>query len=314
MTVNDAPEHTYSAGSTTSTRPGAIGETSARRALALLGQHRLLTTAQVHIMLSPHAGRRVVTKRLAALEAEDLVGRQKAPTGFDHLWFLTAHGARTVGDWPEFRGRTVPAPANGFDASLRAAHTHAVTRTHLAFLADAQRRADEYGPLDWLPETAHRLPDTGGDDRLIADALLYYTATAPRRLQYRAFVEVDRATMSSERLARKLIAYARFFDYAPQPVGRRGAVGDQAAGLAWQRFYPRFPRILFVLTGAARPSLGRRIEDLRAMVTGHALVASMASEVPLGAAILDDLEASGPSAAVWSPLAGTGQPCSWMEL
>ncbi|WP_306432477.1 replication-relaxation family protein [Streptomyces sp. A1136] len=101
-----------------------------------------------------------------------------------------------------------------------------------------------------------RLHVTGGEDRLIADAVLHYTATRPRRLQYRAFVEIDRATMSSERLARKLITYARFHDYTPQPIGRRGTVADQAAMLAWQRTYPRFPRILFILTGAPHYLLG----------------------------------------------------------
>lgn len=143
--------------------------------------------------------------------------------------------------WPVLRGRPLQALANSTEASLRAAHTLTGVRAHLAFLTDARRRGDEYGPLDWVPEIAHRLPDTGGEDKLIADAVLHYTATRPRRLQYRAFVEVDRATMSSERLARKLISYARFHDYTPQPVGRRGTVADQAAMLAWQRFYPRFP-------------------------------------------------------------------------
>jgi hypothetical protein len=314
MTTENALEQTPPAAQETVPAQSGLEETSLRRALVLLAQHRVLTTAQVHIMLSPTTGRRRIARRLATLLEGGLVGRQGVPRGLEQMWFLTPQGARVVNDWPEFRGRTVSAPAGGFDASLRAAHTHAVVRAHLAFLADAQRRRDEYGSLDWLPETAHRLPDSGGEDRLVADALLYYTATAPRRVQYRAFVEVDRATMSSERLARKLIAFARFFDYAPQPVGRRGTVGDQAAGLAWQRFYPRFPRILFVLTGAARPSLERRIDDLRAMVAGHPLVAGMSSEVPLGAAILEDIEMQRPTSAVWTPLAGAAEPRSWMEL
>lgn len=165
-----------------------------------------------------------------------------------------------------------------------------------------------------MPEIAHRLPDTGGEDKLIADAVLHYTATRPRRLQYRAFVEVDRATMSSERLARKLISYARFHDYTPQPVGRRGTVADQAAMLAWQRFYPRFPRVLFILTGAPTTSLQRRIDDLRAMAAGHPLVAQLAGQVNLGAAVLEDLEQHGPTSAVWTPLSGPIERRSWMDL
>jgi hypothetical protein len=121
--------------------------------------------------------------------------------------------------------------------------------------------------------------------------------------------------MSSERLARKLISYARFHDYTPQsPTGRRGTVADQAAMLAWQRFYPRFPRVLFIVTGASEASLKRRIDDLRAMAAGHPLVTHLAGQVKLGAAVLEDLEQQGPSAAVWTPLAGPADRRSWMDL
>jgi hypothetical protein len=41
---------------------------------------------------------------------------------------------------------------------------------------------------------------------VVADAVLYYTVlTGEQRRKLRAFVEVDRATMSGERLAVKLI-------------------------------------------------------------------------------------------------------------
>lgn len=165
-----------------------------------------------------------------------------------------------------------------------------------------------------MPEVTHRLPDTGGEDRLIADAVLHYTAARPRRLHYRAFVEIDRTTMSSERLARKLITYARFHDYIPLPAGRRGTVAEQASTLAWQRFYPRFPRILFILTGASRTTLTNRIEDLRRMAADHELVTRFATHVPLGAAVLEDLEEAGPSSPVWTPLTGASELRGWMHL
>lgn len=294
-------------------------ETAAHRALALLAQHRLVTSTQMHQMLAPSATRQVTARVLNTLREDDLASYTIVPNANRlRAWFLTARGARTAAGWPELRGRVVQAPASGTEASLRAAHTLTVLRAHLAFLSDARKRGDEYGPLDWMPEVAHRLPDTGGEDKLIADAILYYTATATansRRLQYRAFIEVDRATMSSERLARKLISYARFHDYTPQqPVGRRGTVADQGAMLAWQRFYPRFPRLLFVLTGTGKDGLRLRINDLRAMAAGHPLVTQMAGQVKLGAAVLEEIEAQGPSAAVWTPLAGPAERCSWMDL
>lgn len=100
----------------------------------------------------------------------------------------------------------------------------------------------------------------------------------------------------------------------PQPAGRRQTVADQAATLAWQRFYPRFPRVLFILTGASRTTLTNRIADLRRMTADHDLVTRFAARVPLGAAVLEDLEAHGPSAAVWTPLAGAAEPRGWTEL
>jgi len=307
-----APDVTPAPGACT--QPGTQ-DTAAHRALALLAQHRLATTPQLHQLLSPTAARQVTSAVLNTLRENDLAAYTVLPrTNRLRAWYLTGRGARIVTGWPELRGRTVHTPGSNTEASLRAAHTLTVLRAHLAFLTDARRRADEYGPLDWVPEIAHRLPDTGGEDKLIADAVLHYTTTAPHRRQYRAFIEVDRATMSSERLARKLISYARFHDYTPQAVGRRGTVADQTAMLAWQRFYPRFPRVLFIVTGASEVSLHRRIEDLRAMTVGHPLVAQLAGQVPLGAAILENLERHGPSAAVWTPLAGPTDRRSWMDL
>ncbi|MEU9087491.1 replication-relaxation family protein [Streptomyces sp. NPDC048357] len=293
----------------------STADTYAHRALTLIAQHRLLTTTQIHQMLMPHTPPRKIHKVLGPLRADGLIAHTVlgGKSGLQ-AHFLTAAGAQTVGDWPELRGRHATTISNPAAASLRAAHTLTGVRAHLAFLADARARGDEYQPLDWMPEVTHRLPDTGGEDRLIADAVFHYTAVHPRRLHYRAFVEIDRTTMSSERLARKLIAYARFHDYTPLPPGRRGTIADQTATLAWQRFYPRFPRVLFVLTGASRATLSNRIADLRHMTADHDLVARFAAHAPLGAAVLEDLEAHGPTSPVWTPLAGPAEPRSWMQL
>ncbi|WP_405681228.1 replication-relaxation family protein [Streptomyces sp. NBC_00868] len=293
----------------------ATSDTYAHQALALIAQHRLLATTQLHQMLMPHTPPRKVHKVLSPLRADGLITHTVlgGRSGLQ-AHFLTPAGIQAVSDWPELRGRHANPITSPTAAALRAAHTLTGIRAHLAFLTDARSRGDEYQPLDWMPEVTHRLPDTGGEDRLIADAVFHYTAARPRRIHYRAFVEIDRTTMSSERLARKLITYARFHDYTPQPAGRRQTVADQAATLAWQRFYPRFPRVLFILTGASRTTLTNRIADLRRMTADHDLVTRFAARVPLGAAVLEDLEAHGPSAAVWTPLAGAAEPRGWTEL
>lgn len=108
----------------------------------------------------------------------------------------------------------------------------------------------------------------------------------------------------------KLIEYARFFQYEAQPAGRRKPL---STGPTWLRWYPVFPRLLFVLTGASRTRLENRISDLQAMVARHPLVAALARDVPLGAVVLEDNEEHGPSGSVWVPLTG-GKPRPWTDL
>jgi hypothetical protein len=184
-----------------------------------------------------------------------------------------------------------------------------VVRAHLAFAADARRLGHEHVPWDWTPEVSHAI---GEGERVVADAVLHYTAVeGEQRRKLRAFVEVDRATMSGERLAVKLIEYARLHQYEAQPVGRRRTAA--AAEPGWMRWYPVFPRLLFVLTGASRTRLEGRISDLQAMASQHPLAAALTRQVPLGAAALEDLEQHGPTAKVWTPLAGGG-PRPWTDL
>jgi hypothetical protein len=73
------------------------------------------------------------------------------------------------------------------------------------------------------------------------------------------------------------------------------------------------PRILIVLTAAFRQVLNGRISDLKAMTAQHPLVATMARQAPLDAAMLGDLEAQGPTEPVWVPLTG-GKSRSWTDL
>lgn len=224
------------------------------------------------------------------------------------VWYLTPKGARLTRDWPALRGRPPYPITSATAASLKTPHTLTVLRTHLAFVTDARRRGDEHGHLDWTPEVSHAI---GDGERVVADAVMHYTLTdGQQRRKLRAFVEVDRATMSSERLAAKLIEYARLWTHEPQPVGRR----RQATGPGWLRWYPAFPRLLFVLTGTGRQAMNNRINDLKAMAAHHPLVADMAREVPLGAAVLDDLDEYSPTYDVWVPLAGSEEQRSWTEL
>ncbi|MFE2487176.1 replication-relaxation family protein [Streptomyces mirabilis] len=280
--------------------------------LAVLGQHRMATTSQLHDLLRPGAARQTVSTPLNKLRRDGLVDYTVLPqSNRSRAWYLTGEGARLVRDFPALRGRPPYPITSATAASLKTPHTLTVVRTHLAFVADARRRGDEHGHLDWTPEVSHPLSD---GEKIITDALMHYTVIGEdQRTKLRAFVEVDRTTMSSERLASKLIEYARLWSYEPQLVGRQRSRQSVVPGAVWLRWYPVFPRVLFVLTGASRYVLGNRISDLQAMVAQHPLVGTLARQVPLGAAVLDDLELRGPTGDVWVPLAG-GEPRPWTEL
>ncbi|MCX4411212.1 replication-relaxation family protein [Streptomyces sp. NBC_01764] len=280
--------------------------------LAVLGQHRMATTSQLHDLLRPGTARQTVSTPLNKLRRDGLVDYTVLPqSNRSRAWYLTGEGARLVRDFPALRGRPPYPITSATAASLKTPHTLTVVRTHLAFVTDARRRSDEHGHLDWTPEVSHPLSD---GEKIITDALMHYTVIGKdQRTKLRAFVEVDRTTMSSERLASKLIEYARLWSYEPQPVGRQRSRQPVVPGAVWLRWYPVFPRVLFVLTGASRYVLANRTSDLQAMVAQHPLVGTLARQVPLGAAVLDDLELRGPTGDVWVPLAG-GEPRPWTEL
>ncbi|ANZ13369.1 Replication-relaxation [Streptomyces noursei ATCC 11455] len=288
-------------------RPTPVRE----QALAALFVHRAAETDQLRRLLSPPPELRYFRHCLRDLQRQGVLSSVKR-AHHPSVWSLTKDGAHLVANWPEFAGQRRVRRHTALGA--RTAHTLAVTRTALAFVEDARRRGDEVTPLDWSPEVAHPVRDGAGDgDRaLIADALLRYTRTAPTRAMLRAFVEVDRATESSERLASKVITYARFHNHVS--VSGRREVADVSGMRAWQRTYPVFPRLLFVLTGAGRKALLHRVADLRALVREHPATARFAEEVPSGAAVLEELETQGASAAVWWPLDDRVGRRSWMEL
>ncbi|CAM5651486.1 hypothetical protein GCM10010261_61680 [Streptomyces pilosus] len=70
------------------------------------------------------------------------------------------------------------------------------------------------------------------------------------------------------------------------------------------RPYPVFHRLLFALTGASPTRLDGRISDLQATTAQHPLVTALAREVPLAAAVHEDLEQHSPTHNAWTPMTG----------
>ncbi|MEV7124310.1 replication-relaxation family protein [Kitasatospora griseola] len=292
--------------------------------LAALYQHRSATTSQLHQMLCPTKDISYLRRQIRMLGEHALIETVtlRMPRTA-HLSYLTAAGLAIAARMPEVSDRTSPLQ-NLSDVAARVLlpHSQAVLTTHLAFLADARRRGDDYFPLDWAPETMHRLSDRQAD-AVRADALMRYTVNRPDgRAHLRAFVEVDRATYGSEKLVAKLTAYARFWRLRPGQNGsRRPTIESTQAAPAWTEYYPMYPRLLFVFTGSSRTTRERRIEDLQAAAAGNRRVSEMLKEVKAGATLLEHISPTkarpgiGPSDPVWQSLAAPDQPaCGWMDL
>ena len=294
----------------------------ASRILNVLYQHRVMSTDQLHRLLLPAAPTpRYVQRQLQGLKEAGLVegvrpryphprelGNRRPPRKAPYLWFLTEPGAETA----EAGGEVQPRPYRVSPeavAGTRQWHTLAVNETGIAFARHAARLGHECGPLDWMPEVAHRIRDGQRrfeDDHVITDAVLRYVdVRRARRTMLTLFIEVDRATMTTARLAAKLAAYGRLFEYVPQHPdrARRSAASTRPA---WQYSYPVFPRLLVVLDGDPSPSLASRLatrtEDLYALTRADPRLARLAGQLSVGVTTLQLLKERGPFEPIFTPL------------
>lgn len=271
--------------------------------LQSLYQHRLLSTAQVRAMHAPGATARYVQAVLAGLARRGLVGHARSRHGLK-LWFLTPRGAtaaETTGelDVPR-RLLTVERAAGPLQA-----HTLAVNEVGIAFLAAASQRGDEFGPLSWRHEVAHVAgPARGrrGVELVIADAVFTYLHADgdSLALHYR-FVELDRATLSSDRLAAKLARYARLERYVPKGGHQRG----------WRTRYPVFPGLLVVLADQARPLLERRRDVVLSLCATDPEIERSPS-LAVSICLLDDLREHGPFAPIFLSASDPKTSVDWL--
>ncbi|MBE8519402.1 replication-relaxation family protein [Amycolatopsis sp. H6(2020)] len=271
-------------------------DTFQRDALTVLYWHRLVSTDQVRRLLAPTAASATVRGKLAALREAGLaerITREHRP----RTWYITAAGAELVEaagtvDAREYR------VSNPAVAQLLQEHALDVVETGLAFVEFARRHGDDCGPLAWTPEVAHTIASRRS---VIADSVLHYVReVAGHRSQRTLFIELDRATMPVTRLAAKLTGYVRYHDHAPAPGGRP----------AWRQRYPRFPRLLVVLSGAGEHVLERRLADLRAQAQALPGVSTAARRVEMLGTTLARLQGDGPLAPVAVPLLGDGRAVS----
>ncbi|MFJ5850500.1 replication-relaxation family protein [Streptomyces sp. NPDC092903] len=297
-----------------------------RQSLELLYQHRVLSTQQLHVLLTLPATRAArphyLLKQLAELHKAGLVSKVRAQGGSagpnrvrsqPFLWFLTEAGAESVeeaGELPIRPYRVTPESVAG----ARQAHTLAVNDVGIAFVEHARRLGHECEPLDWTPEVANRIRDGQRrfeDDHVISDSVLNYVHVQNgRRTMLSFFIELDRATMTSARLAAKLHAYGRLYEYVPQSSDRARRLPN-ATRPAWMNHYPNFPRLLVVLDAAApkegepdrRPHrLAARTEDLYTRTAADVRLSRLRQDMAIGVTTLQQLQQHGPCAPIFTPL------------
>ncbi|HEX4307211.1 MAG TPA: replication-relaxation family protein [Solirubrobacterales bacterium] len=278
--------------------------------LESLGQHRLLSTHQVHDLHTPAASIQWTRRVLTRLRRDGLAVGVRRPGGL-LLWYVTGQGADALEAIPSRAERRRAAVTPEKAAGPLQEHTLAVNEVGLSFVRAARGRGDECGPFDWFHEIAHSLgppPGRRAPEQLIADAVLTYQLAEEgggASIAYR-FVELDRANRSAAELARRIGRYARLY--------RRTVPGDDPSigrVALWERIYPVFPGLLVVLAG--RPP--ERLADRRAVVLALCRAdpeLAATPEVEVAICTLADLVARGPFAPIFRTAAEPAADVDWL--
>ena len=268
--------------------------------LQSLAQHRLLTTAQLRTIHTPDASMRWTQRLLATLERASLAGSIRLE-GALKIWHLTEAGA----DWlagSDARGHQRPKVVTAEQAAGQLwRHTLAVNDAGIAFLRAARERGDEFGPLSWRHEVAHRVGRPGRRRGLVvADALVTYLSSDGEgdALEYR-FVELDRATLTVDRLVAKLAGYARLYRDR-----------DERGEPTWQKRYLAFPAVLVVLAGERRELLERRLQTAAALCRADPELERV-REIAPSFCLLDDLTTRGPFAPIFRSAEDPDSAVNW---
>jgi hypothetical protein len=271
--------------------------------IASVGEHRVLSTAQVRAIHYPDRSLRRTQQALAYLERAGLVAyveRRRTPR---RLWFLTDAGADAVVAAGEIKER--PKVLNPKQAAgPLTAHTLGVNEVGVSFLRAARERGDDFAPLSWRHEVAHPLNRGRGRARrtLIADAVFTYVRPEDRQIAvYQRFVEVDRATLSVERLVAELARYGQLY----RARDKRGS------DPLWSYYYRSFPPVICALAGASRKALCRRLDVAAALLASHPAL-DRAYDVEVYFCLLDDLKDRGPFAPIFHAVGEPQRAVNWI--
>lgn len=270
--------------------------------IASLGEHRVLSTEQLRTIHLPERSLRRTQQVLASLERSGLLSHVDARVAPRRLWFLTDAGADLAFEVGALERRPKVLGPREAAGALRA-HTLAVNDAAICFLRAARERGDEFGPSSWQHEVAHPLSAGRGRRRktLFADAVLTYLRQEGRSIVLEhVFLELDRATLSVDRLVAELGRYADLYR-ASNPEGEP----------IWKRRYPAFPRVLCVLAGGSREALHRRRHFMLALL-GRDPYIERTPSLQIYCCRLEDLEDEGPFAPIFRSLDDPERPVDWV--
>lgn len=279
----------------------ALSETGIE-VIASLTQHRILTAAQVRAIHLPDGGERWAQKLLARLGGAGLAGYIESPRAPRRLWHVTERGVRLAREAGVLDGEPRLIGAEDAAGPLQA-HTLAVNDSAICFLSAAHERGDEFGPFAWRHEVSHPLNYGRGRRRraLIADAVFTYLRLDRSGVAIeQRFLEIDRATLSVDRLAAELARYAELYRLA-------GNDGEPM----WRSRYPVFPLVHCVLAGGRRAVLERRRSTAIALLRSDSLL-TRTPEVTISICLFEDLRQDGPYAPIFRDVRDPGQPVTWL--
>jgi hypothetical protein len=183
-------------------------------------------------------------------------------------------------------------------------HTLAVNEAAICFLRAAVQRGDDFGSLAWRHEVFHPISGGRGQRRrsLVADAVFTYLRQDGEEIAIeQRFLEVDRATLSVDRLAAELACYAEL--YRAREVKR-----DEPR---WRARYPVSPPVLCVLAGAPERALARRRSTASVLLASNPLL-SRTPEVSILICLLEELRREGPYAPIFRGVRDPSQPVDWL--
>lgn len=273
--------------------------------LGSLAQHRVLSTPQVRAIHLPDYSPRTAQRMMARLAQRGLAtfatvpGVPGAPR---RLWYLTEAGALAAREAGMIDRPPLLLSAEQVTGPLQA-HTRAVNDAGIAFLTAARHRGDEFTPTSWRHEVAHPLNAGRGRARrsVISDAVLTYVRLAPEKVVVeQRFLELDRATLTIQRLIDELSRYARLYkgtDAEGEPI--------------WSGRYPWFPPILCVLAGAERPALERRRETAVAMLSRDRDL-QRTPEISIRLCLAADLAEAGPFEPIFTDYRDPERSTDWL--